>query len=312
MSDIKQNIAAIKTSDHLLKALGVSIDEHREPVRSPKHKIKDVEYGFGITTRIDVHTDIDSINGEETITFTNDGSKYATRYLIRTDVPLVGVHFLTDMDAYAFSAHHKANKGKPVMYIGGGLAKPWACVAVNTRTWVVEGLATGSFADMFERFCLASQTDLSASQIRWEASLGIPELRHRVNSRINAFKAAQLERQKKFEKAQADRAKEFTSLFHNMSDVMELQALTEAGTPEGTALYRLHFMDDVDRPVSRAGYPHTGTAPGAEDESLYRVIREHAAATKRLGQIAWIWRTVNDKSEPYLIFNPTVKIWELV
>lgn len=313
MSDIRANIAAITCQTELLAALGVHMDLTEGPTRNmAKFPVKNVELGFGLTKRIDVYDDFTDMMGSETIAFVYEvNNSTPTRYLMRTSCPLVGVKFLGDFSTYENSAHHKANANRDVLYIGG--AAPWCVVDLSLDATEVVGLAVGTFAKMFERFCLALHSELSDSLLAYHKDLGVPELRHRMTMAANKFKARQIARQKKFESEQASRCRAFQSHLIGGHDVLELLAVDETSTSYGVSdpVYSLHYMDDIDRPVSRAGYPAEHMRPTDAFATVAKATQAHTKS-KRSNCIAWVWRTVNNISEPYLIFNPTVKIWELV
>jgi hypothetical protein len=127
----------------------------------------------------------------------------------------------------------------------------------------------------------------------------------------NRAKAILAERRIAFENRQAAFAHEHQAFFLSVNESLEYAAADEfgGGAEEPVFEYSLHYMDDLDRPAGRTGVQGTEINPGHQD--LSHVIQKHRAA-KKTGQLAWIWRTVNNTSEPYLIFNPTTLIWELV
>ena len=154
-------------------------------------------------------------------------------------------------------------------------------------------------------------SELADSLLAYHKDLGVPELRHRMTMATNKFKARQIARQKKFESEQASRCRAFQSHLIGGHDLLELLAVAETPTARGehAPVYSLHYMDDIDRPVSRVSKTHT--LPADEFDTVAKATQAHTKS-KRSHCIAWVWRTVNNTSEPYLIFNPTVKIWELV
>ncbi|MNV73292.1 hypothetical protein D3C71_1664310 [compost metagenome] len=170
-----------------------------------------------------------------------------------------------------------------------------------------KGFATGTFQQMFERFVNATPVDLELSYLCWLRELGADRLRDLHQQAVaRAKKEAAIQRKRTEARIQRRLdvvSKGLTDLHDCLEDIIKVEHIGDEVAVSIT--YRIVYM--ADHQVEREADISTNDTA----VELYALMKMHAKA-KRLGEIAWVYRSVNNQSVPYAIWNPSSQLWELL
>lgn len=276
--------------------------------RKEKATTKATEGKFGMLKRVHLYDDMEAHDGSPRLILCTEGhgARGRSRYLSQVDVTFSDITFPTD--------YREALKldDAPVNSLSGGMTVThvpqfyWMCFdATECR---VTGFATGTFADMFERFVNATPTDLELSFRRLLSDMGPEVLNDLHQQAVTRTKKLAARIRQRAEAAVKKQLAEFNMNVEFIHDSLETLAVIDKTQAENAVLtegieYRCVFMSDHDS--------LKGEESGPVQTNWHEFIAAHAK-TKRTHELAWAYRTVNKHKAPYAIWNPSAMLWELL
>lgn len=314
MSNSTAKIAAVETMTDALVAFGYKLDDDNVWERKAKATVKAHEMEFGILNKVGVADDLVSVESHARICLYNQVQLQRSgyyRWLMQTDTPMIGVKFPTDyreLDKWEFNTH--SGRFSDVLYVGQTSADdPWMCVDIQDD--VVVGLTVGTFKQMFERFCNASMVQQELAFRTWMCQKGQATLQDLYMQQVDRHKAYAAEERRKLEKRITTRTKMFVAGTVRLHDSLEMIAEACTDCPQNQELgegvnYYLVYMAD-----HKADHAHENNSNSLNAKSWENFVLGHAQQ-KRIGELAWAYRTVNKHKVPYAIWNPSAKLWELL
>jgi len=310
MSNSTAKIAAVETLSDALIAFGYQKDIEGMWERKAKATVKAHEMEFGILNKVLVADDLVSIEGMSRVCLYNQlNNSSQVRWLMQTDTPMAGVKFPTDYREFDEWKFETIGKFSDVMYVGHKQNEGWMCVDIQDE--IVVGFTTGTFKQMFERFCNASMVQLELSFRNWMCQKGTATLNDLYTQQVDRHKAYVNEERRKLERRLAARTKLVVAGSVRIHDSIEMIAEACTENPQNVALgegvnYYLVYMID-----HTANHAHEENANSLNAKNWENFCIGHTKQ-KRTNEIAWAYRTVNKHKVPYAIWNPSAMLWELL
>lgn len=307
MSNSTALVANITSIEEAAAAFGyqkTSIEWHRKE----KATVKTTEGKFGILKRVHLYDDMEAHDGSARLVLCVEGhgARDRSRYLSQVDVTFTDLLFPTDYRAAV------EIDDSPKASLAGGMIIThvpqfyWMCFEETQCR--VTGFATGNFSEMFERFVNATPIDLELSFRRFLTDMGPATLKDLHQQAVDRTKKLSARIRQRAETAVKKQIAEFNEHVSFIHDSLEMQAeldttqVQNVATTEGIE-YRCVYMQDHDSPKDEES--------GPVHSNWHSFVAAHAKS-KRLGELAWSYRTVNKYKVPYAIWNPSALLWELL
>lgn len=313
MSNTTALIASITTIEEACTAFGYGyLAEDHVWYRKDKATIANNEMKFGIPKKVRVeemapidildHGDDDDRNFWIPVLSIQQNAKGRTRYLSPTSIPF-DIEFPTDFRTLTHYDYDEPNGG--VMFVGSREGHEWMVFDESDRA--VKGFASGTFVEMFERFVNATPIELEMSFLHHLRALGADRLRD-LHQQAVARAKQEAAIQRKRTEARIQRrldvvSKGLMDIHDSLEDIIKVAHI--GASEAATITYRIVYM--ADHQVEREAENNTNDTT----IELYDLMKMHGKS-KRLGEIAWVYRTVNNQSVPYAIWNPSSQLWELL
>lgn len=304
MSNSTALIANITTIEQAATAFGYKLIGE-EWVRASKDSIKTIEGKFGLLKKMYLDDTMEAHDGSHRIVmYFDQQGKERVRYLSRVDVAFSDVSFPTDhRAAKELDQYLDDSDGMVVTHVPG---TEWMCF--ETTVGRVTGFVAGSFTTVFERFINSTTIDLELSYRRFLTDLGPATIKDLHEQAVQVLKKRAAKLRKTAEARIQKQIAEFNESMSFLHDCLEMGAEMDDTQPKNVATtegieYRCVYMQDHDSKAAEQSGPVATNWPG--------FVAAHAKS-KRLGELAWAYRTVNKHKVPYAIWNPSATLWELL